>query len=161
LACDAGRSPADEYELPTARLLIKSDIQSMKRSLTLKTLLALLLAAGTLSLAPSARAFERKQSWEDAANIANTLDAQLDKVHAWRERYGAGPELQNEVEHLHVGLAELDERIQNRRGEPKEAVTKAHDLWNLMTSVEAEFRDRARHERGIEIEVFHDEWRLK
>ena len=43
----------------------------------------------------------------------------------------------------------------------KEAVTKAHDLWNLMTSVEAEFRDRARHERGIEIEVFHDEWRWK
>jgi hypothetical protein len=126
----------------------------------MKNLLALLLAALTLTFTPSLHASERRQSWDDAANIADTLHAQMEKVHAYKERFGDGPGLENEVQHLHMGLADLDERIQSRRGDPKDAVTKAHDLWNLMTTVQAEFRDRARRE-NTEIVVFHDEWRWK
>jgi len=126
----------------------------------MKSLLVLLLAALTLSFAPSVRAHESKASWDDATNIADTLHAQMEKVHAYHERFGAGPSLDNEVEHLRAGIADLDERIQSHRGEPKEAITKAHDLWDLMSTVQSEFRERARRENA-EIEVFHDEWRWK
>ena len=126
----------------------------------MKNLVLLLLAALTLSLSPSAQAFERKYSWDDAANILNTLHAQMDRVHVYNKRFGAGPDLENEVQHLELGIADQDERVQSRRGDPKDAVTKARDLWDLMKTIQAEFLHRAERE-NVEIEVFHDEWRWK
>jgi hypothetical protein len=127
-------------------------------SFTLKNLLILFLAALTLTVAPAAHAFERKQSWDDAANILDTLHLQMKRVHEYRERFGAGPELDNEIRQLHEGIADLEVRVGTRSGSPKEAVTKSHDLWNLMATVQTQFHDRARRE-SVEIEVFHDDWR--
>ena len=127
-------------------------------SLSLRNLLILFLAALTLTVAPAANAFERKQSWDDAANILDTLHVQMKKVHEYRERFGAGPEMDAEIRQLHDGIADLEVRVGTHSGEPKEAVTKSHDLWNLMATVQTQFHDRARHE-SVEIEVFHDAWR--
>jgi hypothetical protein len=82
----------------------------------------------------------------------------MDKVHAYRERFGAGPRLQGEIDQLRDGLAVLDEHVQSHRGDPKDVVTQEHDLWNLMTTVQAQLHARAQRE-SADFEVFHQEWR--
>jgi hypothetical protein len=129
-------------------------------SFSMKNLLLLFLAALTLTVAPAAHAFERKQSWDDAANILDTLHVQMKRVHDYRERFGAGPEIVGEIQQLHEGIADLEARVGDHHGEAKEAITKAHDLWNMVTTVEVQFHQRAR-QQSIEIEVFHDEWKWR
>ena len=112
-------------------------------SSSLKSLMLLLLAALALAAAPQAHAFDRKKAWDDATVILHQLQTRLDRVDHWHERLGAGPHLQEDIDQLHAGVRDLYDRIQNRKDDPKNAVSLGHSLTDLMDSVDAKYRERA------------------
>lgn len=121
----------------------------MKRLLPL-----LLLAFFALSIAATpARAYSRNE-WSKPGQLLHQLDARIERVYAWRDRFGAGPRLAEEVGNLRFGIGDLTNRVQNRLGDPTVARKKAENLLDLMATVEEEFRERARH-RGVVIEIYH------
>jgi hypothetical protein len=116
-----------------------------------KTLL-LLIAAITLAMVnPAARAHD-KNPWDAPDRILHQLYGRMDAVNAKRDRWGANPRMQDEIAQLRFGIGDLTERVKHQAGDPTVARKKADDLSDLMSHVEAEYRDRAHH-TGVEIHV--------
>jgi hypothetical protein len=117
-----------------------------------KLLLLLLAAMALLSVAPAARAYD-KNSWHDVDKILHQLYLRMDGVNAKRDRFGASPRMHDQIAELKLGIDDLTARVQTHGGDPTIARKRADNLSDLMSQVEAEYRDRARH-AGVVINVY-------
>ena len=110
----------------------------------MKKLLLLLAAVMALAVvAPAAHAYS-KDSWSAPDKTLHQLYIRMDAIYDKRDRYGASPRMQDQISQLRYGIKDLTARVHNQYGDPKVARKKGDELSDLMTQVEAEYRDRAR-----------------
>jgi hypothetical protein len=116
----------------------------MKKILLLTVLAALAIAA------PSARAFD-PDPWHPVQHRLHDLHDRMALVDDQRAHVGAAPWMRDQIARLHHGINDLDYKVHNHVGDPRDARHEADHLIVFMSHVEHEYAEYPHHHVWIRI----------
>jgi len=113
-----------------------------------KLLLLVISSLAILTVAPAAHAYDNDK-WHDADKTLHQLYLRMDAVKAERDRLGASPKVQDQLERLRSGMADLSLSLRYHKGDPDIAAKQADNLAGLMSRVEEEYQHHKHHDGEV------------
>jgi hypothetical protein len=114
-----------------------------------KLILLAAIVCGFITLAPAARAFEDDPWHAVDKRIKKDLYPHMAEIDARAHKFGVGPRMHDQIEHLRFGIQQLAAVAHDRDGSPKAALARGEDLEQFAQKIDGEFSDR----RHVWVEV--------